>query len=109
MKGLNTRKNPTVNRTKFFTKQICLTSAQSKVVFGRVHKLFEYWHKEKRTLAYFRRGPLGSHFDDFTAYLKAKGFSIRWGSEVPGKCSPFNAFPIDQGITTCAQRIVNGP
>jgi integrase/recombinase XerD len=63
----------------------------------------EYWFKERRTLADFRRGPLGSHFDGFARYLKAKGYSEHWGGEILGKCCQFNAFLIDQGITNCEE------
>jgi site-specific recombinase XerD len=64
--------------------------------------MLEFWYKEKRTLVDFRRGPLGPHFDGFAAYLKAKGFSGHWGTEVLGKSCQFNTFLIDQGITSCA-------
>jgi len=65
--------------------------------------MLEHWYKEKRTLVDFRRGPLGPHFDAFAAYLKARGFSDHWATEVLGKCCQFNAFLIDRGITSCAQ------
>lgn len=63
----------------------------------------EYWFKERRTLTDFRRGPLGSHFDGFARYLKARGYSKHWGGEILGKCCQFNAFLIDQGITKCEE------
>jgi integrase/recombinase XerD len=63
----------------------------------------EYWFKERRTLIDFRRGPLGSHFDGFARYLKAKGYSDHRASEILGKCCQFNAFLIDQGITSCEE------
>jgi hypothetical protein len=65
------------------------------------HSGLEYWFKERRILINFRRGPLGSHFDGFAAYLKAKGFSHHRGVQILGKCCQFNAFLIDQGITKC--------
>ena len=65
--------------------------------------MLEYYYKEKRTMVDFRRGPLGSHFDGFAAYLKAKGYTTDWGKAVLGKCCQFNSFLIDQGITRCAQ------
>jgi hypothetical protein len=61
----------------------------------------EYWFKERRTLIDFRRGPLGSYVDGFAAYLKAKGYSFRWGRKILGMCCHFNAFLIDQGVTKC--------
>lgn len=33
--------------------------------------MLEFWYKDKRTLADFRRGLLGPHFDSFAAYLQA--------------------------------------
>ena len=61
--------------------------------------MLEYWYKEKCTLVDFRRGPLGPHFDDFAAYLRARRYSPDWGRHVLGKCCQFNAFLIDRGIT----------
>ena len=61
----------------------------------------EYWFKERRTLIDFRRGPLGSYVDGFAAYLKAKGYSFRWGRKILGMCCHFNAFLIGQGVTKC--------
>jgi integrase/recombinase XerD len=63
--------------------------------------MLEFFYREKRTLVDFRRGPLGPHFDDFAAFLKAKGYSNRWARGVLGKCCQFNSFLIDRGITTC--------
>ncbi len=63
--------------------------------------MLEFWYKEKRTLVDFRRGPLGPHFDDFAACLKAKGYSRNWAKGVLGKCCQFNAFLIERGITAC--------
>ena len=65
--------------------------------------MLEYWFREKRTLVDFRRGPLGPHFDSFAAHLRAKGYSLQWGSEILGKCCQFNAFLIERGITNCKQ------
>ena len=61
----------------------------------------EYWFKERRTLVDFRRGPLGRYFDGFAAVLKAKGYSHHGGSAILGRCCQFNAFLIDQGLTSC--------
>lgn len=61
----------------------------------------EYWFKERRTLVDFRRGPLGRYFDGFADFLKAKGYSHHGGSAILGRCCQFNAFLIDQGLTTC--------
>jgi integrase/recombinase XerD len=61
--------------------------------------MLEYWYKEKRTLVDFRRGPLGDYFDDFAAYLKAKGYSHSVARGVLGKCCQFNAYLIERGIS----------
>ena len=65
--------------------------------------MLEYWYNEKRTLVDFRRGPLGPHFDDFAAYLKAKDYSRGGAKGLLGKCCQFNAFLIERRITTCAE------
>ena len=61
----------------------------------------EYWFKERRTLIDFRRGPLGRYFDGFAASSKPKDILINGGQPILGKCCQFNAFFIDQGLTTC--------
>jgi integrase/recombinase XerD len=63
----------------------------------------EHWFKERRTLVDFRRGPLGSHFDGFAAYLKAEGYSRHRGLQILGKCCQFNAFLIDRDFTRCEE------
>ena len=65
--------------------------------------MLEYFYKEKRTLVDFRRGPLGQHFDDFAAHLKAKRYSLRSAVGVLGKCCQFNAFLIERRISSVAQ------
>lgn len=65
--------------------------------------MLEYWYKEKRTLVDFRRGPLGPHFDAFAIYLKTKGYSRHWATEILGKCCQFNAFLMERKITNCQQ------
>jgi site-specific recombinase XerD len=64
--------------------------------------MLEYCYAEKRTLADFRRGPLGLHFDRFAAYLKARGYSPGGARRILSKCCLFNTFLIEQGVTTCA-------
>jgi integrase/recombinase XerD len=61
----------------------------------------ELWFKERRTLVDFRRGPFGSHFDGFAAYLKAAGYSRPRALQILAKCCQFNAFLIDRGFTSC--------
>jgi integrase/recombinase XerD len=63
----------------------------------------EYWFKERRTLVDFRRGPLGSHFDAFAAYLKAEGYSRSRATQILRTCCEFNAFLIDRGLTRCKE------
>jgi hypothetical protein len=63
----------------------------------------EYWFKERRTVNDFRRGPLGSHFDGFAAYLKAEGYSCSRATEILGKCCQLNAFLVDRGLTRCEE------
>jgi hypothetical protein len=63
----------------------------------------EYWFRERRTVNDFRRGPLGSHFDGFAAYLKAEGYSCSRATEILGKCCQLNAFLVDRGITKCEE------
>ena len=76
-------------------------SEKSAELFHQPGLDLEYWFKERRTLIDFRRGPLGSYVDGFAAYLKAKGYSYRWGREILGMCCHFNAFLVDQGVTKC--------
>lgn len=63
--------------------------------------MLEYWYKERRTLADFRRGPLGLLFDGLAARLKERGYSFHQGHVILGKCCLFNSYLIDQGITQC--------
>jgi site-specific recombinase XerD len=65
--------------------------------------MLEIFYKERRTLADFRRGLLGPHFDGFAAHLKAKGFSEGYIRDTLGKCCQFNYFLIDRGISRCSQ------
>ena len=63
--------------------------------------MLEYWYKERRTLADFRRGPLGPIFDGLAARLKEKGYTASTATGILGKSCLFNSFLIDQGITQC--------
>jgi site-specific recombinase XerD len=61
--------------------------------------MLETYYKDKRTLANFRRGPLGPHFDGFADHFTKKGYAP---SSVPAmlkRCYHFNAFLMDQGIS----------
>ena len=61
--------------------------------------MLEYWYKERRTLADFRRGPLGPYMDGLAARLKERGYSKSYACYVLGHCCLFNSFLIDQGIS----------
>lgn len=65
--------------------------------------MLEFWFREKRTPVDFRRGPLGTHFDGFAAYLQAKGYAHHTGSEMLAKCCQFNGFLLEQRVTHCNQ------
>ena len=60
--------------------------------------MLEYWYKERRTLADFRRGPLGPYMDGFAARLKERGYSRSFAIQVLGNCCLLNSFLIDQRI-----------
>ena len=61
--------------------------------------MLEYWYKERRTLADFRRGPLGPYMDGLAARLKKRRYSKSYACYVLGHCCLFNSFLIDQGIS----------
>lgn len=63
-------------------------------------KGLEYWYVERRTLADFRRGPIGPYFDGFAASLKRNGYSERHGIQILSTGCLFNAWLIDRGITS---------
>jgi integrase/recombinase XerD len=65
--------------------------------------MLEYWYKERRTLADFRRGPLGPHMDGFAAHLKRMGYSSGGGVALLGKCCLFNSFLIEKGVADCEE------
>jgi integrase/recombinase XerD len=61
--------------------------------------MLEYFYKEQRTLADFRRGPLGPHFDGFSRRLKESGYSSSAGLDILRQCCQFNVFLIEKGIS----------
>lgn len=63
----------------------------------------EYWYIERRTLADYRRGPIGPHFDGFAASLKRNGYSERHGIQILSTGCLFNAWLIDRGITSISE------
>ncbi len=65
--------------------------------------MLEYFYKQKRTLADFRRGPLGPCFDGFAANLKKGGYCYSRAKTLLGRACQFNYFLIDQGITDVKQ------
>ena len=62
----------------------------------------EYFYVERRTLADFRRGPLGRYFDGFAAGLKKNGYVAHTAIAILATSCVFNAFLIERGITTAA-------
>lgn len=58
----------------------------------------EYFYVERRTLADYRRGPLGRYFDGFAAGLKKNGYVPHTACTILGTCCVFNAFLIERGI-----------
>ncbi len=60
----------------------------------------EHFYCERRTLADFRRGPLGSYFDGFALTLKKNGYSINTGRGILSVACVFNAYLMERGITT---------
>lgn len=65
--------------------------------------MLEFWYKEKRTLADFRRGPLGPHFDGFATHLKAEGYARGTACATLGRCCQFNIFLIEHNLSDCAK------
>ena len=63
--------------------------------------MLENYYRTKRTLADFRRGPLGPHFDGFADYLTKKGYCYELAIATLGRCCAFNYFLVEQGITSC--------
>lgn len=62
----------------------------------------EYWYVDRRTLADFRRGPLGPYFDGFAASLKRNGYRHHSGTTILGTCCLFNDYLIERGIAAIA-------
>jgi len=63
--------------------------------------MLETYYRAKRTLADFRRGPLGPHFDGFADYLMKRGYCDNLAMNTLGRCCAFNYFLVEQGITSC--------
>jgi site-specific recombinase XerD len=62
----------------------------------------EYWYVDRRTLADFRRAPLGPYFDGFAASLKRNGYRHQTGINILSACCIFNDYLIERGITAIA-------
>ena len=65
--------------------------------------MLEHFYKQRRTLADFRRGPLGPHFDGFAASLKKSGYSQGRARQILGRACQFNYFLIDRGLIDSKQ------
>jgi len=63
----------------------------------------EYWYVDRRTLADFRRAPLGPCFDGFAASLKRNGYRHNSGTAILSTCCIFNDYLIERGITSVAE------
>lgn len=63
----------------------------------------EYWYADRRTLADFRRGPLGPYFDGFALSLKQNGYTLGPGVAILSTGCEFNAYLIDRGITSITE------
>lgn len=61
------------------------------------HGLEDYYC-ERRTLADFRRGPLGQHFDGFAQTLKKNGYSLNTARGILGTCCVFNAYLMERSV-----------
>lgn len=57
----------------------------------------EYYYRDRRTLADFRRAPLGPYFDGFAASMRRNGY--QHGSGILSTCCIFNDYLIERGIT----------
>ena len=60
----------------------------------------EHFYCERRTLADFRRGPLGRYFDGFALTLKENGYSISTGRGILSTACVFNAYLMERGLTS---------
>lgn len=60
----------------------------------------EHFYCERRTLADFRRGPLGRYFDGFARTLKKNGYSISTGCGILSTSCVFNAYLMERGVTS---------
>src|ERR1700694_3619245 len=60
----------------------------------------EHFYCERRTLADFRRGPLGRYFDGFALTLKKNGYSISTGCGILSTSCVFNAYLMERGVTS---------
>lgn len=61
--------------------------------------MLETYYKDKRTLSNYRRGPLGPYFDGFADHFEKKGYAQSSVPVMLKRCSHFNAFLMDQGIS----------
>jgi integrase len=60
----------------------------------------EHFYCERRTLADFRRGPLGRYFDGFALTLKKNGYSISTGRGILSTACVFNAYLMERGLSS---------
>lgn len=65
--------------------------------------MLEHFYRERRSLADFRRGPLGAHFDDFAGHLERQGYSHHHAKNILGRSCQLNYFLIERGVTRAAQ------
>lgn len=60
----------------------------------------EHFFSERRTLADFRRGPLGDYLDGLALTLKRNGYSAHYACGILRTCCLFNVFLVERGIAT---------
>lgn len=65
--------------------------------------MLEHFYRERRSVADFRRGPLGAYFDDFAGHLERQGYSKHHAKNILGRCCQFNYFLIERGIVRAAR------
>lgn len=61
--------------------------------------MLETYYEDKRALSNYRREPLGPYFDGFADYFTKKGYAQSSLPKMFKRCSRFNVFLMDRGIS----------